>query len=348
MPRDSFPLSLHRLFRLSSCSEVNPIDVLQLPELNPSLEKLEALLAKSAGADDPFLSEVAGHLISAGGKRLRPALTICSALASGGEITENVLLGGVAVELVHLASLYHDDVMDEATARRGVASVNARWGNNIAVVSGDFLLARAAGIAASLGTEVAALLASTLADLCEGQIIECQSIFDTSRTEEAYFASVKGKTAALMATSCRIGAIVSGADRREVDALTRFGTGFGIAFQVLDDILDIIGEEAEIGKLTGQDLAEGIYTLPTLRALTDQSRGKELEEMLGKNLLEAERAQARSLVASTTAVSESVQVAMSYVADASKETENLKRPEVGRSLARLASEMCGSLVSNAA
>ncbi len=327
---------------------MNAIDVLQLPELRPSLERLEVLLARSAGADDPFLTEVAGHLISAGGKRLRPCLTIASALAGGGEVTEEVLLGGVAVELVHLASLYHDDVMDEATARRGVPSVNARWGNNVAVVSGDFLLARAAGIAARLGTEVAVLLADTLAALCEGQVIECQALFDVERTEEAYFAAVRGKTAALMATSCRIGAIVAGHGPDETEALTRYGMSFGMAFQVLDDVLDVVGDEEEIGKLTGQDLAEGIYTLPALRALTDRTIGPELRGLLGNRLDDADRAKARSMVASTKGVAAAIDSAREFMASAAAEVEAMPCPDVGAALARLSAEMSGSVIVPAA
>ncbi len=322
--------------------------MLQLPELRPSLERLEVLLARSAGADDPFLTEVAGHLISAGGKRLRPCLTIASALAGGGEVTEEVLLGGVAVELVHLASLYHDDVMDEATARRGVPSVNARWGNNVAVVSGDFLLARAAGIAARLGTEVAVLLADTLAALCEGQVIECQALFDVERTEEAYFAAVRGKTAALMATSCRIGAIVAGHGPDETEALTRYGMSFGMAFQVLDDVLDVVGDEEEIGKLTGQDLAEGIYTLPALRALTDRTIGPELRGLLGNRLDDADRAKARSMVASTKGVAAAIDSAREFMASAAAEVETMPCPDVGAALARLSAEMSGSVIVPAA
>ena len=153
--------------------------------------------------DDPFLDEIATHLIDAGGKRLRPALTLTSAsLAAprqdGPGASDETLLGAVSVELVHLASLYHDDVMDEATRRRNVVSVNARWGNLLAIVAGDYLLARSAEIAASLGTEVAGLLAATLARLCHGQVAEVRAAYRLDRTEEDYFNTIADKTAALI------------------------------------------------------------------------------------------------------------------------------------------------------
>ncbi len=327
---------------------MNPIEALSLPELSPALENLEVQLRKSAGADDPFLSEVARHLISAGGKRLRPILGIVSALACNGEVTNEVILGGVAVELVHLASLYHDDVMDEATDRRGVPSVNSRWGNNIAVVSGDFLLARAAAIAASLGTEVAQLLADTLANLCEGQIIECQSLFDLDRTEEVYFKAVSGKTSSLMSTSCRIGALVSGSPRALVDRLTKFGDYFGTAFQILDDILDVIGDQATTGKVAGQDLAEGVYNLPTIEALQDPRVSQELAGLLGRALSGDDRVRAQKLVATSNAIEYSSKVASRFVDLAIDQLDESMDPGVANALARMATQMISQVSKSAA
>ena len=144
---------------------------------------------------------------------------------------------------MHLASLYHDDVMDEATRRRSVDSVNARWGNLVAIVAGDFLLARSAEIAASLGTEVAGLLAATLARLCQGQVSEVQAAFQIDRDEKDYLGAIANKTAALMSTACRIGAITAGLDRAQIDDLTSFGEYFGMVFQIRDDVLDVIATE---------------------------------------------------------------------------------------------------------
>ena len=206
-----------------------------------------------------------------------------------GTATADDLQGAVAVELVHLASLYHDDVMDEALVRRNVESVNARFGNLVAIVAGDFLLARSAEIAASLGTEIAGLLANTLGLLCQGQVTEVRSAFSTERTEDDYLRTIEGKTAALMSTSCRIGALTGGLPRTEVDVLTNFGRCFGMLFQLRDDILDVVATDEELGKPAGQDLAEGIYTLPVLLALHDPGTGPELRPLLGAPLDQPER-----------------------------------------------------------
>ncbi len=215
---------------------VNVVDGLRLPGLEQALGRVEQSLAGATAAADPFLTDVTGHLVSAGGKRLRPALVVAAACVGGSDggdgipviaVGDDVIDGGVAVELVHLGSLYHDDVMDEAEHRRGVQSVNARWGNLVAILAGDFLLARASEIAASLGTEVAALLARTIGQLCEGEVSQLRYAFNPARPEPAYLASIAGKTASLMATSARIGALVSGTPRPWVDALTDYGHALG-------------------------------------------------------------------------------------------------------------------------
>lgn len=281
---------------------VNVLEQLPLPSLEGDLLLVEAALAAAVTVPDPFLSEVAGHLVGAGGKRLRPALVVAAALAGGSEVDSRVIDGGVAVELVHLGSLYHDDVIDEAAQRRGVESVNARWGNLIAILAGDFLLARASEIAASLGTEVAALLASTIGRLCQGEVSQLEYAFDTRRTEEAYLRSVAGKTASLLATSCRIGGLTGNLSRPWVDALTDFGHGFGMAFQIWDDIRDLVSTEDLLGKPAGHDMVEGTYTLPVIRALALPGAGPELRALLGGELDGPTRDKARDLILTTDAI----------------------------------------------
>ena len=244
--------------------------LLQYPVVLDDLGRVETSLRDSVVTDDPFLTEVASHLILAGGKRVRPAFAVTSAATSDPSMraaSDAVIMGAVSVELVHLGSLYHDDVMDDATTRRTVESVNARWGNLKAILAGDFLLAKASEIAASLGTEVAGLLAATIGRLCEGQILELQHAFDLDRSEDAYLRSIDGKTASLLGTACRVGGIVNGLDRAQIDALTTFGNGFGMAFQIVDDLLDVTSTDAELGKPAGHDLVEGTYTLPVIRTL---------------------------------------------------------------------------------
>ncbi len=292
---------------------------------------------------DEFLDGVTTHLIAAGGKRLRPALAVAAATAGVRDASREDLLGGVSVELVHLASLYHDDVMDEATMRRNVSSVNARFGNLVAIVAGDFLLARSAEIAAGLGTEIAALLAGTLGQLCQGQVAEVRAAFQVNRTPEEYTAAISGKTASLMATSCRIGALTGGLPRTEVEALTAYGRSFGMIFQVRDDILDVIGTEDDLGKPAGQDLAEGIYTLPVLLALADAEAGRELRVLLGRPLEQPERDKARSIVAASPAIANAVGVARRYVADAEQAAAGSASPTLARGLAELARSLLDGL-----
>ncbi len=318
---------------------MNPTEALGLPHLQEGLQRLEPLLTASVVTGDGFLDDVATHLIAAGGKRLRPLLAI--ATATGGERgpSEDDLLGGVAVELVHLASLYHDDVIDEATIRRNVESVNSRFGNLVAIVAGDYLLARSAAIAASLGTEIAALLADTLGRLCQGQVTEVRSAFQVDRSRDDYVASISGKTAALTATSCRIGALTGGLPSTEVDACTEFGRCFGMVFQIRDDILDISATEGQLQKPAGQDLAEGIYTLPALVALADPDAGPDLRALLGQPLAEPELDKAREIVLASNGIAEAVGQARAYVEEAQQAAAGVGRPELRAGLSRLAAEL---------
>ena len=275
--------------------------------------RVEEALREAVRSDDAYLTEVASHLILAGGKRVRPLFAIASAAAGDATVSDDVVHGGVAVELVHLGSLYHDDVIDEAPTRRTVESVNARWGNLTAILAGDFLLAKASEIAASLGTEVAGLLAATIGRLCEGEVGELRTAYDVDRTETAYFSAIQGKTASLFATACRIGALVGALSPETTDALTSFGLSYGMAFQIVDDVLDVTATEAELGKPAGHDLVEGVYTLPVLMALT---AGDGLRDRLGGPIEGAELADALSLVRSNGAVTGALATAREYAAAA--------------------------------
>ncbi len=322
---------------------MNVVDLLGLPALEDQLRRLEPLLVESVATGDSFLDEVTTHLLAAGGKRLRPVLALATATSGHRPASRGDLLGGVAVELVHLASLYHDDVMDEATVRRNVESVNARFGNLVAIVAGDFLLARSAEIAAGLGTEIAGLLAATLGELCQGQVAEVHAAYQVARSEDEYSAAISGKTASLMATSCRIGALTGGLPRDQVEAFTSFGRSFGMIFQIRDDILDVVGTEAELGKPAGQDLAEGVYTLPVLLALADPVVGLELRPLLGQPLDQPERDKARSIVAESGAIAGSVVVARQYAERAARAARSCPSVELSTGFSRLAHSLVDDL-----
>ena len=259
---------------------VNLTERLGLKSVETDLARLETLLAESVIFGDEYLDSVTTHLIFAGGKRLRPMLALASATGGARPASEEDLLGGVALELMHLASLYHDDVMDEAEVRRNVDSVNARYGNLIAIVAGDYLMARSATIAADLGSTAAGLLARTLAWLTRGQVSEVRTAFSVERTEADYFEAIEGKTASLMSSSCRMGALTAGLGPDESAALSEFGRCFGMVYQLRDDILDVVATDNQLGKPAGQDLAEGVYNLPTLFALRDPNLGDELRRAL--------------------------------------------------------------------
>lgn len=275
--------------------------------------RLEVLLGESVTFGDTFLDSVTSHLIRAGGKRLRPLLAVASATCGERTATREDLLGGVSLELMHLASLYHDDVMDEAEIRRNVESVNARYGNLIAIVAGDYLMARSAGIAADLGADAASLMAHTLAQLTRGQVAEVRTAFSLERSETDYFEAIDGKTASLMSSSCRMGAMTAKLSPAVAEALAEFGRCFGMVYQLRDDILDLTATENQLGKPAGQDLAEGIYNLPTLYALDDRSVGDELRELLGTRLIDDDRERARKLVVATDGVDRSIVAAQRFL-----------------------------------
>jgi heptaprenyl diphosphate synthase len=288
--------------------------LLTLPSMDVDRELIEQAMLASVVTPDAYLNEIASHLIVAGGKRLRPVLAVAAAQIFGEPAPHDVVRGGVACELVHLGSLYHDDVMDEADTRRGVETVNAKWGNLQAILAGDFLLSRASEIAASLGTEVAGLLARTIGWLCEGQIEELRHTYDLSRTEASYLRSIHGKTASLYGTAARISGIVAGHDRPIIDALTEYGNAYGTVFQIVDDILDITATDEQLGKPAGHDMVEGVYTLPVLRTLAlDNAAAAELADLLGAPLDAASQDKALGIVRSNAGLGSALETAHEYV-----------------------------------
>jgi heptaprenyl diphosphate synthase len=248
-------------------------------DLRRRLSEVEEALIKVVHSDVPLVSEAGGYLLAAGGKRFRPLLVLLGG-RFGDPGDSRLVPGAVAIELTHLATLYHDDVIDEADDRRGIPSANARWDNTVAILTGDFLFARASQIASDLGTDVTRLMARTIAEVCEGQIREAQ-IMGRIETEEAgYLDVIRRKTASLIGTSCRLGGLVSDADPDVVERLERFGRALGMAFQLSDDIMDLTADRAVLGKEPGADLREGVYTLPVIHALRGSARREELRSLL--------------------------------------------------------------------
>lgn len=241
--------------------------LVDIPRIWEQLEIVEERLLEASTADDPYLTKIAQHLLLAGGKRFRPLLSLLAA-EFGDARDGRPVEAGVAVELIHLGSLYHDDVIDEADTRRGATSANANWTNTVAILAGDFLMARASEVAAThLSQESVRLLASTYAELVEGQTRELQLTDDLTHSLEEYQQVIGGKTASLIRTSARLGAMASDADKQTVEALSTWAWEVGMVFQIADDALDLVADEETIGKPAGSDIREGTFTGPVLRAV---------------------------------------------------------------------------------
>ncbi|OII61810.1 geranylgeranyl pyrophosphate synthase [Streptomyces sp. CC53] len=256
-------------------------------DVQTGLAAVEAGLLDATKSDVPFITEAAQHLVLAGGKRFRPLLVMLAA-QFGDPHAPGVVPSAVVVELTHLATLYHDDVMDEAVVRRGVDSANARWGNSVAVLTGDFLFARASHILADLGPEAVRIQAEAFERLVTGQILETAGPREGDDPVAHYLDVIAGKTGSLIAVSGRFGSMMAGADERVVEVLTQYGERLGVAFQLADDVLDIASDSHESGKTPGTDLREGIATLPVLHLRAEAERHRRPEDLELVELLDGD------------------------------------------------------------
>jgi heptaprenyl diphosphate synthase len=239
------------------------------------LERVEELLHREVTSGYRFVTETSLHLIDAGGKRFRPLFTLLCAQFGPRPDADEVVTAAAVVELIHLATLYHDDVMDSATMRRGAESANSRWGNTVAILTGDFLFAHASRLVAELGPDAVRIIADTFAELVTGQMRETRGPGPDHDPVEHYLTVIAEKTGSLIATSGRYGGMFSGCTPEQVDSLHRFGATIGTAFQISDDIIDITSPSDSSGKTPGTDLREGVLTLPMLYALQGGGEGGE-------------------------------------------------------------------------
>jgi len=305
----------------------SPAPSLALPVLDPDLEArlrtrlqdVEHALENAIQSEARFVTDAARHLMHAGGKRFRPLLVLLAA-ESGDPTSDDVVTAACVVELTHLASLYHDDVMDEASLRRGAESANARWDNLVAILTGDFLFSKSSELTARLGADAVRIQAETFTRLVEGQILETLGPGDGDPLEH-YLRVVAGKTGSLIATSALYGARFAGAPREVEEALTSYGEKVGTAFQLSDDILDIASESEESGKTPGTDLREGVPTLPVLIAQrsTDPADARLLELLAGDLTVDGLHAEALELLRKHPAMDE----ARRYVVDRANEARAL-------------------------
>jgi len=267
----------------SSDSVLEASDPVLAAAVQDGLRAVEKRLREVVASSHPMLTLAGSHLVEAGGKRVRPLLALLAAQL-GDPGRPEVIDAAVVVELTHLATLYHDDVMDEADVRRGAESANSRWTNTIAILTGDYLFARASDLTAGLGTEATHLQSRTFARLVEGQIAETAGPGEGQDPVEHHLQVIADKTASLIATSARLGALMAGAPAAHVEAVARFGEVFGAAFQLSDDLIDVMSDAADSGKTPGTDLREGIRTLPVLLVLAQDTDDSRLRELLTGDL----------------------------------------------------------------
>lgn len=299
---------------------------------------VETMLNEELRKGEDFLVDKVLHLAMAGGKRFRPMMALLASQYGPAAGSENVIRSATMLEMVHLATLYHDDVMDEAEMRRGVESANARWGNSIAILAGDVLFAHASRIMSDLDVDTVAHFAETFQGLVTGQMREAVGPGDLDPIEH-YKKVIYEKTGVLIASSGYLGARHGGAEPEHVDALTKLGSAIGMIFQIVDDIIDIYSDPEDSGKTPGTDLREGVFTLPVLYALEDEGEvGDELRALLtGPLTVEADVERALTLLARTTGREKALTEVYRYLAEAESEMDRLPKGPATDALRELAS-----------
>lgn len=306
-------------------------------QINSDLQRVEKELIQFVETDFPILQDSAVHLLAAGGKRLRPAFTLLAGKFYGYSL-EKLIPVAMALELIHMASLVHDDVVDASMTRRGRPTVKANWGNIVSVETGDYLFAKSLVLIAKIDhLEVARILAEISVEMCQGEIQQIKSSFDVEQNIKQYYYRIKRKTALLISACCRLGALVTGAPRRQVWALGAYGHSLGMAFQIVDDVLDLTAKPSEFGKPIGGDVHQGIMTLPMILALKLSPEPAHLKTLLGKvDKTEEEVSETIELIKTTGAIDESMQLVDAYVLKAQKHLQDLPSVPTRKALEELA------------
>lgn len=306
-------------------------------EIESDLPKVEEAIEKAVNSGHRLLYEVSTHLLKAGGKRLRPALVLLAAKFSRYQI-ERLLPVSAAVELIHMATLVHDDVVDSSALRRGMPTVNAKWNNSISVLIGDYLFAKAFSLLAGEGDpRVVGIMADVVYQMSMGEIQQLTGASDPDQTETDYFDRIIKKTGLFIAESCRVGGMVAGASEAEVQALFDFGHGIGLGFQIIDDILDFTSNVRQLGKPVCSDLRSGVITLPVILALRDSPRREELRRIVSsKTLTDADVSQVVKILQESGSLEEACRVAKGYIAGAKAQLNNLPDVPAKATLAAVA------------
>jgi heptaprenyl diphosphate synthase len=288
--------------------------LLDIADLDARLAAVEQRLEEVLAQGTNGLGAASLRVMKGGGKRLRPIFTVAAAQLAD-VFDDRVVSGAVAIELVQVGSLVHDDVFEDAATRRGVPTINAVEGFNIAVMAGDFILAKAGEEAVQVSTDAGQMLAATVIRLCEGQLAEMGDQFNPGRTVDAYLGSIRAKTAVLFAAACKMGGMCGGLGAGDLERLVAFGNSFGMAFQLLDDVLDFTADPVKLGKPVGIDVATGVYTLPVLSTLT-RSGGDQVAELLRRHQPD-DLVAVRQAVLQSGAIDETLELARRHASEAS-------------------------------
>lgn len=297
------------------------------------MDDVEKLLRHELANGEEFVRDKVLHLAEAGGKRFRPMMALLASEFGERPGSTNVIKAGTVVEMVHLATLYHDDVMDEADRRRGVESANQRWSNSVAILAGDVLLAHASRVMGQLDTRTITHFAETFEKLVTGQMREALGSQERSGAVEHYMKVIEEKTGVLIASACFLGALHSGASEEHIDALYKLGGIIGVVFQIVDDMIDIYSDPDDSGKTPGTDLREGVFTLPVLLAMEEDSDiGRELTGMLTGPLTdEADVERALHLLEESTGRQRTLEVVREYLGRADEQFDRL--PQIPATIA---------------
>jgi heptaprenyl diphosphate synthase len=311
--------------------------LLLFKQINSDLQRVEDELLKFLQTNYPILQDSAVHLLTAGGKRLRPAFTLLAAKFYGYS-SEKLIPVAMALELIHMSTLVHDDVVDASMTRRGRQTVKAKWGNVVSVQTGDYLLAKTLTLISKIDhPEVARILAEVSVEMCQGEIQQIKCSFDVEQNLKQYYYRIKCKTALLISACGRLGAMISGAPNRQVWALSAYGHSLGMAFQIVDDVLDLTAKPSEFGKPIGGDLHQGIMTLPMILALKSSAHNSNLKALLRKvDKTDEEVSETIKLIIDTGAIDQSMHVVDLYVLKAKKHLRTLPQVPTRKALEELA------------
>lgn len=297
-------------------------------EISNDLKKVEKELDRILKVNDPVLSQTCVYLLQAGGKRMRPGFTLLSGKFFDYKF-EKLLPVAMAIELIHMATLVHDDVVDSSLTRRGRPTLAASWGNTVSIATGDYLFAKALELIAKIDDpKVSRILADVSIEMCQGEIQQIKCSYDINQTPKEYYYRIRRKTALLLGLSCKLGAIMSNANNRQVWLMSTYGQCLGIAFQIVDDILDITANPKVLGKPVGGDVRQGIITLPMIYALQGSNNSGRLKTLLAKKVKsEDETLEAVELIKESDGIDKSREVVTLYIDKAIKHLHEL--PDIG-------------------